>query len=60
MIQWQGLEAQEFVIQSYIEEDVHLEKGYRSMYDSRAEYFIYLYYQTFKQKSRQEVETKKY
>ena len=59
MIQWQGSEAQEYVLRD-IEEDIHLSIGYRSMYDLRPEYFNYFDYQTFKQKVRQEVKTKKY
>jgi len=59
MIQWQGSEAQELVIQD-IEEDLHLERGYRALYDLRPEYFEYFDYKTFKQKVRQEVRTKKY
>lgn len=59
MIQWQGSEAQEYVIQD-IEDEVHLEIGYKAMYDKRPEYFCYFDYPTFKQKVRQEVRTKKY
>lgn len=66
IIQWQGSEAQEYVLRD-IEEDIHLSIGYRylsigyrSMYDLRPEYFNYFDYQTFKQKVRQEVKTKKY
>lgn len=59
MIQWQGSEAQPYVLQD-IEEDVHLEIGYRAMYDRRAEYFQYFDYATFKQKVRHEIRTAKY
>ena len=58
-IQWQGSPAQELVIQD-IDQDLHIERGYRAMYDSRQEYFKYFPYLTFKQKVRQEVRTKKY
>ena len=59
MIQWQGSEAQEYVKQD-IEEDLHLEKGYRFLYDLRSEHFMYFDYKTFKQKVRQGLKTKKY
>ena len=59
MIQWQGSEAQEYVIQD-IEKNMHVNRGYRFMYDQRPEYFMYFDYKTFKQKVRQEVRTKKY
>ncbi|CAJ1945417.1 unnamed protein product [Cylindrotheca closterium] len=59
MIQWQGSEAQEYVIED-IDEDVHPERGYRAMYDLRSEYFMYFDYKTFKQKVRQQVKKKKY
>lgn len=58
LIQWQGSEAQEYVIQA-IEEGIHKEIGYRALYDKRKEYFEYFDYPTFKDKVRQEVKTKK-
>jgi len=58
LIQWQGSEAQEYVLQD-IEEGIHLKVGYRAMYDKRKEYFAYFDYPTFKDNVRQEVKTKK-
>ena len=58
LIQWQGSEAQEYVLQD-IEEGIHLKVGYRAMYDKRKEYFAYFDYPTFKDNVRQEVRTKK-
>lgn len=59
MIQWQGSEAQEYVLQD-VEDEVHKRIGYKAMYEKRSEYFKYFDYKTFKQKVRQEIRTKKY